>query len=216
MKKWLILLFILLVIMPFGFRNVNAASKSGADYSDYKTFSYMQFSKGKLLSNYSNSELKPYIKKAGNRKFYGWRISYINKHVRCNFTSKTILQIVNDGTSDIKYQMEKTETKLNKVSISAKGSLKTSTSGTIKKFKCGLDTALNIERDQEESITCKTSESLTITIDPGTKVYIYLKGSGYLTNGYAVFYDTWLKRYAGAFEFFELVDVYPKIVKEKL
>ena len=215
MKKYF--LFLIICIFFLIASNVDLSAKSNnADYSNYETFSYMQFSKGKLLRNYSNEELKPYITATNKRKFYGWRIAYMNYHVRCNFTSKTILSIVNDGTSSIEYHIEQTETVMNKISITAKGSLKTSTSGTVKKFKAGLDSSLGIEREQEKSITCKTSESLKITIDPGTKVYVYLKGSGYLTNGYATLYDTWLKSLRGAFEYFELVDVYPKIVKEKI
>ncbi|MCR5706041.1 MAG: hypothetical protein K6G48_04540 [Acholeplasmatales bacterium] len=217
MKRRLIALVMIVFVLVLSLRlnRVEAASVS-SDYCDYTTFSYMQFSKGKLLKNYSDSELKPYIKQTHKRRFYGWRIAYMNYHVRCNFTSKTILSIVNDGTSEIEYELEQTETTMNKVSITAKGTLKTSVSGTIKKFKGGLDSALSIEKSVEESVTCKTSESLKITIDPGTKVNIYLKGSGYLTNGYATLYDMWLKSFRGAFEFFELVDVYPKIVKEKI
>lgn len=217
MRKRLILLLITIVtvVLSLNLSKVEANNIS-SDYCDYTTFSYMQFSRGKLLKNYSEQELKPYIKATHKKRFYGWRICYMNYHVRCNFTSKTILSIVNDGKTNIEYELEQTETVMNKVSITAKGTLKTSVSGTVKKFKGGLDSALSIEKSVDESVTCKTSESLKIIIDPGTRVNIYLKGSGYLTNGYATLYDLWLKSFRGAFEFFELVDVYPKIVKEKI
>lgn len=217
MKKNILLILIsFLVISCFVIKNKSTDAAGSSDYSNYETFSYMQFSKGKLLKNYSDEELAPYKKKTSKRKFTGWRIAYIDYRCRCNFTSKTILSIVNGGTSDMDYTLEQTETTMDKVSVSVKGSLKTSVSGTVKKFKGGLDSALGIETSQDSTVTCKTSETLKIKIDAGTKVVIYLKGSGYLTNGHATFYDMWIKAYKGYFEFFELVDVYLKIVKEKI
>ncbi len=217
-KNILLFLSVLIFVSLFlvNTKSVDAKSTAGADYSNYETFSYMQFSKGKLLKNYSDEELKPYKKKTSKRKFLGWRFTYIDYRCRCNFTSKTILSIVNNGTSEIDYHLEQTETTMDKVSVTVKGSLKTSLSGTVKKIKGGLDASLGIDVSQESSVTCKTAESLKMTVDPGTKVLIYLKGSGYLTNGHASYYDTWVRKYQGYFEFFELVDVYLKIVKEKL
>lgn len=215
MKKRLIILVLLILLMPQLFNVSKKVKAEGeADYSNYETFSYMQFSKGKLLRNYSDEELSPHIKSTYKRRFRGWRIAYINYHVRCNFVSKTILSIVNTGSSAIEYEVEKTETTMNKVSVNVNGSLKGGAKGT--KIKGNLDASLGISKEREESVSCKTSESLKITVDPNTKVTVSLKGSGYLTNGYALYYDFWLKSYRGCFEYFELVDVYPKILKESI
>lgn len=212
----LIPLFLVLLFISFDFKKVNAASNINVDTSDYRKFSSMQLSSGKLLKNYSKSEIKMQSDACKKKKFSGWRINFINKHVRCNFTSQTILSIYNDGTSPITYKLSETQTKMYKVSISTTGSLGGSLKGDVKKFKGGLDAKVGMETSYTSTIDVKTAESLEIQVDPGTKASIYLKGSGYLTTGYAVLYTLWLKDLYGCFEFFEVVDCYPKIVKERI
>lgn len=216
MKKILVLIMPLLILIALA--NLTKLKAKGADSntSDYTKFSSMQLSKGKLLVNYTSSDVKEHMKTCNKRKFAGWRISYMNKHVRCNFTSKMLLCIYNDGTSPITYKFTETETKMYKTSISANGSLGGSAKGDVKKFKGGLDAKLGIDGSYTKTIDVKTTESLEVVVDPGTKASIYLKGSGYLTTGCAVYYDFWIRKLVGCFEFFEIIDCYPKIVKETI
>ena len=73
MRKRLILLLITIVTVVLSLNLSKAeASNISSDYCDYTTFSYMQFSRGKLLKNYSEQELKPYIKATHKKRFYGW------------------------------------------------------------------------------------------------------------------------------------------------
>ena len=214
-------LLVLIIIILFTSISLNVSAKdtalsADADISNYTRFSSMQISKGKLLSAYTKSEINSHMKTCNKRKFSGWRISYLNKRVRCNFTSKTILSIDNDGTSAITYKLSETQTRMYKTSISATGSLSGSGKGDIKKFKGGLDAKIGMEASYTKTIEVKTAESLEIQVDAGTKATIYLKGSGYLTTGCACYYSLWIRELYGCFEFFEIVDCYPKIVKERI
>lgn len=211
----IILAFFVLLSLS-NIKGVHAEGRLDSDTSDYKKFSSMQLSSGKLLKNYSNEELDASVKACSKRKFMGWRIAYLNKHVRCNFQSKTILSIYNSGSSPITYKLSETQSKMYKVSVSTTGNIGGSVKGDVKGFKGGLDAKVGMENSITSTIEVKTAESLEIVVDPGTKANIYIKGSGYLTTGYAVMFTLWAKDYYGCFEYFEVVDCYPKIVKEKI
>lgn len=217
MKRIIKLFILVIMLIMFGHISIRETyAKADSDTSDYRRFSSMQLSSGKLLKNYSSTDLKKHLNSCNKRKLSGWRISYMNKHVRCNFTSKTLLCIYNDGTSPITYKLSETQTSMYKTSISGTGSLTGSAKGDVKKFKGGLDGKLGIEGSYTKTIDVKTSESLEIQVDPGTKATIYLKGSGYLTTGCAVYYSMFIRELTGCFEYFEIIDCYPKIVKEKI
>ncbi len=216
LKKIFMLVLIMFIFLTFSFKSNAKVSAPDTDVSDYRKFTSFQMSSGKLLKNYTNQEIKDHMKKCNKRKFTGWRISYMNKHVRCNFTSKTLLSIYNNGNSPITYKLSETQNSMYKVSLSTTGSLGGSVKGDIKKFKGGLDAKVGIESSITKTIEVKTAESLEILVDPGTRATIYLKGSGYLTTGCAVLYGCWIRDLVGCFEFFEIVDCYPKIVKEKI
>lgn len=208
--KKVLLAAMLLTISGLSIKRVNA------NVDDYQSFANITLSSGKMLKKYDSTELKSYIKASNKRKFSGWRISYINKEVRCNFISKTVFSIYNSGTTPIKYELNTTTTKINKTSISCTGSISYSIKGDIKKFKNGLDTSLKIENTTSQSLEVKSVEKFELIVDPMTRVIMYFKGSGYLTNGYAQQYSFWARIAKGGFEYFTVTDIYPKIEKVAL
>ncbi len=211
-KMILIILFLgLLFLFSYEKKEVLAVSDGG----DYTKFSRITLCRGKLLANYSEEELKNnYYKTFINAPDgIGWSIKYINKRVKCNFVSETIASVHNTGSTPIKYKFQKVDTKVYKTSISSTGTIETKVKNKIKTFENGLDAALKIVDETSNVIEVKTTENFEIDIDPKTKVAMYLCGDGYLTTGFATLF--WCKQplISGAFEYFEITNIYPRIVK---
>lgn len=213
-KKILILFFTIIAIISLNiFKNVEAEQV----VSDYNLFSSITPSSGKLLSKYTDKELTPYAKATKKRRFAGWRISYINKRVKCNFISETILSVYNSGTSVVKYNVTQINTTVYKTTVSATAKIGYNLKGKGQKnFSHDLDAELKIEGTHSETIEVKTTENMSIEVEPKTKLLIYLAGTGYLTNGYARRYCFWVNCNYGGFEYFEITDIYPKIVMVSL
>lgn len=207
LKKLIFLLLFLTLFIPI--KEVRASTSGG----DYKKFSSITLCRGKLVGNYTDEELEPFVKETKKRRFVGWRIAYINKRVKCNFTSETIMSIYNTGKTSMKYKLQKIDSTIFKTSVSSTGSIGLSISGNNKTFKGGLDTALKINNESSKTIEVKTTENMEIDIDPCTKATMYLCGDGYLTNGYARRYEWWISKSSGCFEYFEITNIYPRIVK---
>ncbi len=209
MKK----LFIVILFISFTFF-VNNSCYAASD--DYQTFSQMKLSSSKLLKNYTENELDEYYKLINKRKLEGWRIAYINKNIKANFVSETVFSIYNTGSSAIEYEISTVSEEINKISISYTGSISAKVSGSVKKFKGGLDASLKIESESNETMSLKTTEKFSICVDPHTKVSMYIAGSGYLTTGVACNYLFWFVKQKGAFEYFQITDIYPRIEKVAL
>ncbi|MGM9971315.1 MAG: hypothetical protein ACI35W_02765 [Anaeroplasmataceae bacterium] len=209
MKKKIIITILLLSILLMFNLKTNASSVGG----DYQKFSSITLCRGKLINNYTEEELIPYKNQTKKRMWIGWRIAYINKRVKCNFVSETIMSVYNTGTTAMKYKLQKVDSTVYKTSVSATGNIGTNIKGTVKKFSGGLESSLKIENQTSTTIEVKTTENMEIDIDPKTKVTMYLCGDGYLTNGYAKKYEWWIASNWGCFEYFEITNIYPRIVK---
>lgn len=122
----------------------------------------------------------------------------------------------NSGTTPLKYKVQVSAENCVKTSISCTGTIKYDVSGTIKKFKNGLDASLKIEESYQESQLVKQQENLEVDIDPGTVCIIYIQGTGLLTNGVASYYEWWIRRNEGGFEYFTITDSHLRIEKIKV
>lgn len=211
-RKLLLIILSFSLFFIFGVK-INANASAG---SNYMKFSSITISKGKLLKNYSSSELNYNIKKCCKKRFLGWSIGYLNYKVKCNFVSETILSIYNTGTTPIKYKVSEIQTKMYKTSISSTGSIGTQVKGDIKKFKGDLSSSLKITGEYTQTVEIKNTETLEIDVDPKTRVTMYLAGTGYLTTGVARKTFFWITTAQGGFEYFQVTDCYPKIVKVAL
>lgn len=208
-----VLIFSIGLGLTLSFLKSNAQTSYGNDYQKYTSIT---LSRGRMLSSYSTDELNTIIKKNCKRKFFGWKIHYINQRVKCKFVSETVLSTYNDGTSAIKYKVSEVKTKVYKTSISATGSIGTTVKGEIKKFKGDLSQSLKLTGEYSQTVEIKNTESLEIEIDPNTRLTMYLAGEGYLYTGVARYYRFWIGKYKGGFEYFQVADIYPKIVKTTL
>ena len=213
MKK--IYMFILLFFLVVIFINIKTP-QSKADVNDYTSFASINVTEGKLLRDYSNEELKSAYKLVSERKFVGWRYHFFQRNVPVEFISNVVFSMHNSGTTALKYKVQVSAENCVKTSISCTGSIKYDVSGTIKKFKNGLDSSLKLEGSYQETQLVKQQENLEVDIDPGTVCIIYIQGTGLLTNGVASYYEWWMRRNEGGFEYFTITDSHLRIEKIKI
>lgn len=213
MKK--IYMFILLIFAVVITVNINEY-QAKADVNDYTSFASINVTDGKLLRDYTSEELKTAYKQVSNRKFTGWRYHFFQRNVPVEFISNVVFSMYNSGTTPLKYKVQVSAENCVKTSISCTGTIKYDVSGTIKKFKNGLDASLKIEESYQESQLVKQQENLEVDIDPGTVCIIYIQGTGLLTNGVASYYEWWIRRNEGGFEYFTITDSHLRIEKIKV
>lgn len=204
----LILLFIIIV-------NINQNSVK-ADVNDYTAFASINVSDGKLLRDYSQEELNDNYKLVSDRRFVGWRYHFFQKNTPVSFISNVVFSMYNSGTTPMKYKVQVNAENCVKTSISCTGTIKYNIAGTIKKFKNGLDSSLKLEGSYQETQLVKQQENLEVDIDPGTVCIIYIQGTGLLTNGVASYYEWWIRRNEGGFEYFTITDSHLRIEKIKV
>lgn len=178
---------------------------------NYKMFEDIEIQNGKMLADYTDSDYEEYYKKVTKRKFFGWRINIVNKKTRAKFISETVFSYYNNGTRPITYKYELSESTVEKVSISATGSIGTKVSGEIKMFKFGLDSETKINADYSSTTTKEEATKLEIIIDPKTVANLRMVGEGQVTNGVAAYYIFWITVQKGGFEYFVVTTLYPRL-----
>lgn len=208
MKKFLIVLLVVLLIYPSS--NIVLASKSHTNYES------LNLSKGKLLLDYSDRELKPYYKNVNKSKFSGWRTKIINNRVEATFVSETIFTYYNDGYTPIDYTYKMEETEVSKYSFSSNGSISVHSNKNGTGFKKGLDGSLKLSYSYDKNKTKKESYEVKLKIDPGTQVNLYKAGTGRLTNGVGSRYLFWFRTESGGFEVFEISSSSIKLEKVRI
>ena len=178
---------------------------------NYDTFQEVEISKGKLLKDYTDSEYKKYYKKVEKRKFWGWRTYVVNKDIKAKFISETVFSYYNNGITPITYKYQLSESKVNKYSISATGTIGYEMNGNSKKFKHKLDNELKINYSSQVSSSKDEQTKLDIIIDPNTVANLRIVGEGKITNGVGAYYIFWVRAQKGGFEYFVVTTQYPRL-----
>ncbi len=204
----------ILILLMFIVALPNKMADAGVN--DYTSFSILNVSDGKLLRDYTSDEINTGLSHIKKRKFNGWRYELFQKNTKVDFISNTVFTMYNSGTTPMKYKVHVSSEHSVKTSISCTGSIKYGVSGSIKKFKNDLDSCLKIEGSYVETQLVKQEENLEVEIDPGTICVVYIQGTGLLTNGVASFYQLWMRKQSGGFEYFTITDSYLRIEKIKL
>lgn len=208
MKKWF--LFLMLVLT---FTIKESVVKADADYKSYEEITIYG---GKFLSDFTDSELKKEYKKVDKRKFWGWRINEVNKDCKVVYKTETLFSYLNDGYSPINYEYSTKSKRTKSVSLSSTGTISIDLSGTVEKFKGGLSTSLKIVETEKEDFENIEETKLKTSVDPGTMLNLFIMGEGKITNGVAVNYRFWLKRYRGGFEVFTVTTQNFRLEKVKV
>lgn len=202
MKKFLILSVCLFL---FTFMTKVEAQES------YDTFQEVEIYSGKMLKDYTDKEYKKYYKKVDKRKFWGWRTYVVNKDIKAKFVSETVFSYYNNGITPITYKYQLSESKVNKYSISATGTIGYNVDGNSKKFKHKLDSELKINYQGQVSNTKDEVTKLDIIIDPNTVANLRMVGEGKITNGVGAYYLFWIRTQKGGFEYFVVTTQYPRL-----
>lgn len=209
MQKFLCLFVLLISILTITFLECEAAN------DDYKTFNEIIMSSGKLLRYYSDEELDEY-KSQLKRKFAGVDVIIINKNVDATYISETLYNVHNSGKTDIKYQLDVTVTKNEKVTWEVSGDLNVAAKGTIKMFQANIESKVGIDYQKINENTEKTTEKIDLTIEPDSRAIIYLMGSARVTNGVARISIAFINAATFGFEYFTIVNQYPRLEKRSL
>lgn len=205
MKKLLCVLLFLIFTT-----SVNLEFLADSDYQNYQEIDVFD---GKLLSQFTKDEYKTYYKKIQKRRFSGWNIYKVNEDIHVSYKAETLFSYYNDGKTAIDYEYEYEKKKSSNINITATGSISVSATGTIKKFKGGLDASLKVSYEDKSSLNEKEAWKVKMHVDPGTQANLYTYGEGKISNGVAARYFFWILLDKGGYEVFSVTTQYYRLEK---
>ncbi len=175
-----------------------------------REFESIQVLRGKLIRDYSSTELSNYYAKTEKRKFNGYNSYTINSYGRASFVDATVFEYYNNGSSSVSMS-ESTEEKLvMKASFNIDGSLKAKASGGKKvkgSFESSLSSGFSLSSEQHKV----TKRSFNFTLEPGYRFKIRSIGTGTFANGVSSRYLFYKRVGRGAFEEFTISSLYYKM-----
>jgi hypothetical protein len=184
--------------------------------SNYQSYEEITMSTGELLNDFSSSDYKDYYKKVEKRKFYGWRVHTVNKDVEVSYITETLFSYYNDGYTAIEYEYKLDQKTTSKVSLSSSGSIGIKQNGTKPTFKQNLEGSLRLSADYTTTESSEESYTVSLKVDPGTQVDLYIYGEGLITNGVAARYFLWMRSHKGGFEAFVVTTQYQRLEKKRI
>ena len=208
MKKWFLFLFSVI-----GLTLSNTIIKAD---SNYKAYEELNLESGKLLSEFTSSDFTKHYKKVTKRKFYGWRINQVNTNIKVTYKTETLFSYYNDGYSEIEYTYEQTKKNTKTRSLSSTGSIGVNVSGTVDKFKGGLDGSLKITDSDTTTDLIEENYKLKVSVEPGTMLNLYIYGEGLISNGVAANYLFWIRTAKGGYEVFTVTTQYYRLEMVKI
>ena len=212
MKKLLIILGILIyLVFPFAFLNAHAAESS-----DYLSYSEIMLSSGKLIRYYTKEEYNKLIARTDGSYFMDIVVVIDNKAVDGSYISNTLYSVENTSKTAIEYNLEYSIETNNKVSFQTSESISASGSGTIKKVKAECSAKASVDYSSVTSTSVKEKRTMKLTIEPDSRLIVYLTGEVTVTNGVVAVYYFWVRSYTGAFEFVTLKSQFSKLEKRSI
>ncbi len=208
MKKC-VLLFLLIVTVWMLPQTVKATS-------DYQNYESITMTKGKMLSDFSDDDYKSYYKIVDKRKFMGWKVYQVNSKTKVTYVSETLFSYYNDGYTAIDYLYKLNRQMSSKVSLSATGTISVKVSGNSMGFKNNLESTIKVSTEYQSSSEDKESYEISLKVDPGTQVDLYVYGEGKITNGVAARYIFWIRADRGGYEIFTVTTQYQRLEKKRI
>ncbi|MBE0700751.1 MAG: hypothetical protein IH571_03595 [Acholeplasmataceae bacterium] len=184
--------------------------------SHYQSFEMMEIPSGKLLEQFSSSDYKTYYKKVDKRRFFGWNVYKVNSNIKVSYVTETLFSYYNDGYTAIDYKYKLENKKTTKLNLSASGSIGIKNSKTEKIFKNNLDASLKLSADYQQTTDEKETFDISLKVDPGTQVDLYIYGEGKITNGVAARYVFWIRADRGGYEVFLVTTQYQRLEKKRI
>lgn len=207
MKK--IVILVLAVIMATLMMNMPKASH----YSNYES---IKMTRGKLLADFSKADFNTYNKNVTGRKFSGWKTHTVNNRVKVSYISETLFSYYNDGYTPIDYKYKLDEQATKKFNYSASGTVTVDVKKKADGFNGGLNSTLKTGLSYDKTTVKKETYEVSLKVDPGTRVDLYIYGEGRITNGVAAKYLFWIRRNLGGFEYFEVTTQYQRLEKVRI
>jgi len=204
---WFIVWVILMTIV------MSNPIKANANYKSYET---LEMAYGKLLDQFTNEDYERYYPMVDQRKLFGWQIYKVHDNVKVTYTTQTLFSYYNDGFTAIDYQYKLDRKQTSKIGISATGTISTKNQKADKLFKNNLDASLKMTADYQSTSEEKEAISMTLKVDPGTQVDLYIYGEGRITNGVACRYVFFIKMDRGGFEVFIITTQYQRLEKKRI
>lgn len=212
MKKiWSIFLAFIIVGILFQLKvDVCAGEES------YLTYNEIMMSSGKLLAYFTEEEYESYYKKVENPKFWGINVYTVNDDVTATYISQTLYSVDNRGLTDITYELNVVVDTSNKTTWNVGGSINAAGKGTIKNFKVDLATKASIDYTNVVETSTKETQKMKIIIEKESRAIVYLMGNARVTNGVYAIYMFFIKVNKDGFEYFSLVNQYPRMEKRSI
>ena len=182
----------------------------------YETYNEIMMVDGKLLRYFTEEEMKEYMKNVKKTTFWGVNVYTVNQNVEATYISSTLYNVENRGETDVTYELDVVVDVSNKTSWSVSGSLSGTAKGSIKSFKTDLAAKAGVEYSNTTTASRKETQKLKVTVERGSRAIVYLMGSARITNGVCACYICFVNVASCGFEYFTLVNQYPRMEKRKL
>ena len=212
MKKRLIILFLIFGALYFG----ASLNLYAAESSDYLSYSEIMLSSGKLIRYYTHEEYEELVRKTEGGYWMDVVVVIDNKAVDGSYISNTLYSVENTSKTAIEYNLEYSIETNNKVSFQTSESLSASGGGTINKVKVECAAKASVDYSTTTTTSVKEKRTMKLTIEPDSRLIVYLTGEITLTNGVCAVYYWWNRWYVGAFEFVTLKSQFSKMEKRSI
>ncbi len=183
---------------------------------DYDTFNEIMMASGKLLKNFTEDELNEYMKKVKKNTFWGINVYTVNKNIETTYISSTLYNVENKGQTDVSYELDVVVEQAKTTTWNLSGSLSVTAKGAIKSFKTDLASKAGIDYKSTNKESRKETQKLKVTVEKNSRAIVYLMGSARITNGVCACYIFFVPVASSGFEYFTLVNQYPRLEKRSL
>lgn len=183
---------------------------------DYETYNEIIMTNGKLLRYFTEEEMKEYMSEVKKNIFWGTNVFIVNKNVEATYISSTLYNVENRGDTDVSYELDIVVDVSNKTTWNVSGSLSGTAKGSIKSFKTDIAAKAGVDYSNTTSKSKKETQKLKVTVERGSRAIVYLMGSARITNGVCSCYICFVNVANCGFEYFTLVNQYPRMEKRKL
>ena len=210
MKKFYLILFLCFMFMGISSVCVNAEYETG--HSEYKEINFKYNTGAKLLNRMTPGEVQKELDSV-KRKFAGWRVNDMVCAASATYVGKSIFARYNNTKQPVKFAYASTIQNMEENSVVTTGSIGASLSSKKK-----LNAALELEiRKQIGKVTTHTSTEkvdFNVTIDPGHKISLIVKGDCKVSNGVAKYYILWMCFKKGSWEIIDVMSEYYELCEE--
>ncbi len=187
-----------------------------AESDSYEAFNEVMMVHGKLLSNFTNEEYQEYYSKVKKRIFWGINVYVVNQNVETTYISSTLYSVDNRGETDITYELDVVVETAQKTTWNLSGEVSGSAKGTISSFKSDLAAKAGVDYNSTKTESRKETQKMKLIVEKNSRAIVYLMGNAKVTNGVCACYIFWINVASCGFEYFTIVNQYPRLEKRKL